>query len=284
MRKGLVRINKNVAYFDRIWEEEEDGKGGLPKVSRASWDNRAEEFNRHDQDERRDKIIDLLLEKGMLQENSTVLDIGCGPGKFVLEFAARAKTVVGVDISPKMLQYAAENVSALSLTNTELKELDWEKADLSALHWQKKFSLVTGIMSPAFYTRRSLEKMLEASKEYCLICHFVKRNDSIGDALKKEVLGRNTVDEFGNKALYCSLNILWLYQLFPEVVYFHTDKEITRSLEEAGRHYISRLEMKRVLTEEQKKEVLSFLKNQAQNGVIRERTTAKIACIYWRNK
>lgn len=131
----------------------------------------------------------------MLQENSIVLDIGCGPGKFVREFAKRAQNVVGVDISSKMLHYAQENVVAQGLGNAEFRELDWGKADLSALNWKKKFSLVTGIMSPAFLNRQGLEKMLEASNDYGLICHFVERQDSISDELKKHVLGREKIEK-----------------------------------------------------------------------------------------
>ncbi|MEA1961892.1 MAG: methyltransferase domain-containing protein [Bacillota bacterium] len=271
----------NIDYFEQLWEEafKEDHKAD----SRTSWDNRAEEFNRNDPDERIGKISALLLEKQMLQKGSTVLDIGCGPGKFVLAFAPRAKSVAGVDISPKMLQYATENAAALGLDNTEFRELDWRNADLAALNWRKKFSLVTGIMSPALSNPNSLEKMIEASNEYCLLCHFVERQDSIMDVLRKVILGWNTDDEFGNKALYCSLNILWLKKLFPEIVYFDTEREITRPLERAGKHYITKLEMNTTLTAAQKSDVLDFLKNTAENGMIRETITARIACIYWRN-
>lgn len=289
----------NVEYFDQIWQEEENCKGNRQAAEKATrqsaekathkkcrqvlWDNRAEEFNRQGPDERRERIVGLLLEKQMLQKDSTVLDIGCGPGKFVLEFAKTAKNVVGVDLSPKMLHCAAENVAAQGLNNTEFRALDWEKADLAALNWQKKFSLVTGIMSPAFLNRKSLEKMMEASSEYCLITHFVERRDSIGDELKKYVFGRDNVHEYGNRALYCSFNILWLYRLFPEVVYFDLEREQARSLEEIGRNYIAKFEMKTALTATQKLGILDFLANKEENGVVREKTTAKIACIYWRN-
>jgi SAM-dependent methyltransferase len=273
----------NFDYFDQIWQEGEIYKGTHKEEKRNLWDKRAEGFNRHGSDERRDKIIGLLTERQMLCKDSTVLDIGCGPGKFVLEFAQRAKSVVGVDISPKMLQYAAENVAALNLDNTEFRELDWEKADLTALNWQKKFSLVTGIMSPAFWNRNSLEKMLEASKEYCLITHFVERQDSVGDVLKKDILGRDVVDEYGNRALYCSFNILWLYKLFPEVVYFDLKKESAQPLEEVYQSYLAKFEMRGVLTAKQKTDILDFLKDKAEGGIIKEKTTSKIACIFWKN-
>ncbi|MFZ3130978.1 MAG: class I SAM-dependent methyltransferase [Desulfosporosinus sp.] len=275
-------MQRDIEYFDQIWQKDKAYKESYKGVSPASWDKRAEEFNRNASDERTDMIVKLLLEKKMLHENSIVLDIGCGPGKFMREFAQRTQKVVGVDISPKMLHYARKNVAAQGLANAEFIELDWEKADLCALNWKKKFSLVTGIMSPAFSNRQGLEKMLEASNEYGLICHFLERQDSIGDELKKHILGRDKIDQYGNKALYCSLNILWLYKIFPEIVNFYLDRETSQSIEEAGRYYITRFEMKTDLTEGQKIETMEYLKRKAENGIIKGKIKSKIACICWK--
>ena len=274
----------DVDYFAQIWEENEHEGHSYTKGNSNMWDRRVEEFNRDEPDERIERITSLLLEKKMLNPNSTVLDIGCGPGKFVMAFAQTAKNVTGVDISPKMLQAAAENAVAKRLDNTDFKELDWKTADLTALKWKKRFSLITAIMSPALDSKECLDKMLEASNEYCLISHFVRRNDSILDELKRNILHRQTVDEFSNKMLYCSFNILWLYKIFPEIVYFDTERETSRTLEEASSHYIKRLELKEELTPTQKANVLDFLKGKVEKGVIKEKTTAKIACIYWKNE
>lgn len=271
----------NLDYFDRIWQSKEKNKEG--RLESSLWDNRADDFNRYGSDDRRDKIIGLLLEKGMLNKNSTVLDIGCGPGKFALEFAIRAKHVTGVDISPKMLQYASENLAAHDIVNAEFKEIDWAKADLAALNWQKKFSLVVGIMSPAFSSRKGLEKMIEASNEYGFICHFVERQDLIGDVLKKEVLDRELIDEYGHMGLYCSLNVLWLYKLYPEIAYFNTVKEVVRPVEETAQSFIAKYEMRGELTEAQKTEIMDILRKKSEDGMVKDRTTSKIACIYWKN-
>lgn len=273
----------DVDYFDEIWAEQDKTYGSYKDAGSSAWDRRAEDFNRHVSDERIGRISGLLLGKKMLHENSTVLDIGCGPGKFVLAFAQKAKKVVGVDISAKMLHYARENTDAQRIVNAEFMEMNWEKADLTALQWTKKFSLVTAIMAPVLSSRESLEKMIAASSEYCFLCHFVERRDSINDELKKLIFGRLPVDKYGNKAIYCSLNILWHYKLFPEITYYNTDSESTRLLEEANRHFLARLEAKFPLTAAQKAEVLKFLKNKADNGYIKERITGKIAFLYWKN-
>lgn len=278
----LLDLEMDIEYLEQLWKNDSH-KASRKQGDRASWDSRVEEFNSDQPDERIGKILGLLLEKGMLHENSSVLDVGSGPGKFVIEFARKAKNVVGADISPNMLQEAENNLAAKGLDNVEFTEVDWEKADLAALKWRKKFSLVTAIMSPAFSSKEGLEKMLEASHEYGLITHFIQRQDSIGDELRDHIIGRKSPNPYGNKTLYCSFNLLWLYRLFPEIVYFNTVREVSRPLEEAGRHYINRLEVRAPLMAAQQAEIQDVLKAKAENGIIRETITAKIACIYWKN-
>lgn len=274
----------DVDYFTRLWKEMHDKERSYKKGDKDVWDRRVEEFNHDEPDERIGEITGLLLDKRMLNKNSTVLDIGCGPGKFAVEFAQTAQKVTGADISPGMLQSAAANVAARKIENVNFKELDWNDADLDDLQWRKKFSLVTAIMSPAIDSREGLDKMLEAGNEYGLLCHFVERYDSIGDELKRKILRRPTVDEYGNIGIYCIFNILWCYKIFPEITYFNTEREKTRTLEQANLNFLNRLEIKEELTPAQKDDVLKYLQSKAENGLVKEKTTAKIACLFWRNR
>jgi SAM-dependent methyltransferase len=269
----------DVGYFDKLWPKRDDSWG----AKSASWDSRADEFNSKEPDERIEKITCLLIQKKLLQADSSVLDIGCGPGKFACAFAEHAASVVGVDISPKMLQYARKNREASGLKNIAFKELDWEKADLSVLSWKKKFSLVVGIMSPAFCSKESLAKMMEASSEHCFICHFVGRRNLVEAALNTYIFGGDIAEEYGNRLLYCSLNMLWLAKCFPEIVYFNTERERIWPLAEAYKRYVSKLEMKWVLTDSQRTDIWNFLERNSENGSVREKVQAKIACIFWRN-
>lgn len=274
----------DVEYFERLWQKEEKYRNAGGGEKSICWDKRADDFNKNVHDERRKFITGLLIDKGMLDKESVVLDIGCGPGKFAVDFGLTAKSVVGLDISPKMLRFAGDNAAAKGLKNICFELMDWKETDLEAANWRKKFSLVTAIMSPALSNRKALDKMMEASNGYCLISHFMERHDSVRDVMQKDILGREKEDIYGNRSIYCSFNILWLYKLFPEIVYFNSERETLRPLEEAAHYYNTRLEMRKALTPVQKAEILEFLKGKAENGFIKERTSAKVACIYWKNR
>ncbi|NLM20600.1 MAG: class I SAM-dependent methyltransferase [Peptococcaceae bacterium] len=274
----------NMEYFEQLWAQKEEEYESYREGDSKSWDERVHEFTGDEPDERIDLITRFLIEKQILQETSMVLDIGCGPGKFALEFArtSRKGQVVGVDISPKMLEAAENNLLAAGLDNVQFKYLDWHKVDLQALGWINKFSLVTAIMSPAISNRKSLEKMTQASRGHCLLCHFLQR-DSIGEELKKRILGSQAGDKYGNKGLYCSFNLLWLANFYPQIFYLNTQRKVVRSLEETIRHYQKRLGRRVALTSAQKADIADFLKSKAQNNQVTEIIKAKIGCVYWRN-
>ncbi|HEX6335685.1 MAG TPA: methyltransferase domain-containing protein [Jiangellaceae bacterium] len=68
-----------------------------------------------------------MLRAARLRTGDRVLDVGCGAGATTVEAARQvgpAGTVVGVDISPPMLKFAADRVNAAGLTNVELLAAD----------------------------------------------------------------------------------------------------------------------------------------------------------------
>ena len=54
-------------------------------------------------------IKKILLDTIGNYQDKTILDLGCGIGCFTLELANKAKKIVGIDISSKVINYAKEN-------------------------------------------------------------------------------------------------------------------------------------------------------------------------------
>ena len=70
-----------------------------------------------------DKLITPLQKKimGQIEElvtdNSTLLDVGCGPGALALRLSAKCQSVLGLDRSKKMIAYARRKLAKKGLTN-----------------------------------------------------------------------------------------------------------------------------------------------------------------------
>ena len=55
-----------------------------------------------------------------VSENSTALDIGCGVGSLVAELSKKCSHVTGVDLSPKMTDFARKRLAAAGVTNADI--------------------------------------------------------------------------------------------------------------------------------------------------------------------
>ena len=104
-----------------------------------------------------DRIVDL---SGAIASDS-VLDVGCGPGLLACAFAARARSVTGVDVTAAMLQQAGAEQRSRSLRNAH-----WVQADATCLPFRNhQFSIVTSRL-----TFHHLEQPLTVLREMARVC------------------------------------------------------------------------------------------------------------------
>ncbi len=83
-------------------------------------------------------FLELLLQMSGVGPADTVLDVACGPGLVALAFAARARHVTGIDLTPAMIARAQELQQERKLTN-----IDWQVGDVLPLPYpDASFSLV----------------------------------------------------------------------------------------------------------------------------------------------
>ncbi|WP_407454426.1 class I SAM-dependent methyltransferase [Methanobrevibacter sp.] len=92
------------------------------------WDKAAPGFFKRT---RKDDYQAALFDKLILDENDVVLDVGCGEGSVTIPIAKRVKKVIGIDSSPKMLEYLEKRADENNITNIEtilkpIEEISYE--------------------------------------------------------------------------------------------------------------------------------------------------------------
>lgn len=244
------------------------------------WDRKAEDFNRvvfNSKNNNLEELMDLLIDRNIINSESKILDIGCGPGRHGMEFAKRSQSVVGLDISSKMLEFASENSKANNIVNTSYKKADWGDLDLKEAGWEKEFDFIFASMCPAIDGKGALEKMSKASKGYCMVSRMIKRQDGIAE----EIINRFGIDAYkdpanGRETLWSFFNILWLMGYNPEMAYIERNSKSKLTKEEAIAHYSMRFSSQNLDDEIEK--FINTLDDEKMNSEIYTNS----ALLYWK--
>ena len=173
----------NIEEFEKIMQrdDKEEKEEDLEKI----WDSKSEWFFKRTEKKQEnfsDRLIfKIVKEKKLLNENSKVLDIGCGTGRHLLEFSKFTSYVTGTDISSKMLDYAKEKLKNVS--EAKFVHGNW----MENFTKEKEFDLVFASMTPAIRTIEHIKRMCLTSKKYCMMERFVYYRDSIREEIEKTV-------------------------------------------------------------------------------------------------
>lgn len=88
----------------------------LKNIVTKNWDEAAPGFYKRTRGEDYQKaLFDMLI----LDEADTVLDVGCGEGSITIPLSKKVKKVIGIDSSPKMLEYLEKRATANNIENIE---------------------------------------------------------------------------------------------------------------------------------------------------------------------
>lgn len=251
------------------------------QASVEMWDSMAPDFSQFEMPtEENSSLMKLITEKGMIDKESIVLDVGCGAGKYSLALAEKCLHVVGLDLSPKMIEKALEKKEKMKVDNVEFHINNWHEFDLSNSDYKGKFDLVIANMTPAVRSADTFLKIHEASKKHCVLTKPVKRYDPISDAIREMLHLEEKRESFDKDILY-AFEILWLLGSMSEIQYESQiwDKKMT--INTAYKLYANRMKSYRALTEEEDKEIMNYLQSISNDGIIEEKVDTTIAAIYW---
>lgn len=267
----------------KYWIDSWKGKNRDPEDLEDFWDSRAKEFNEKVPEIPcgNSEVVNRLKEKGYLTEKMEVLDIGSGPGKHTLALACEVKRVVAMDISEKMLKELQNNVQSRGYRNVESLKANWQELDLSARGWEKSFDLVFASMSPGIDNYEDLDKMIRASRKYCYLSGFVRKEDLVGNEIERHLLKKYPKKKHRGEKVYYVFNILYKLGYFPEVTYQHRSWEKERTLEEAKEHYKKKFSMRYSLDKEDLRDLEEILEKHEQNGRVTEKSKITKGMLTW---
>ena len=282
-------IKRDLEYFVRLWEKGNEAPSAFQHTKEV-WDKRADRwataFERPNAkqkgSERMMSVADYLRRHELLCENHSVIDVGCGQGEYVAEFARTAGRVVGTDLSPKMLEYAEHNAKECGVDNVSFVQCDFNKADVRALGWEKAFDLVFTSITPAFSGPGALEKIIAMSRGWCFNNGWAYQNNNIGNRVKEALLAPGESDGKRPESTYSLFNILWLKGCRPRVEYYKEISEDPVEInEETAAHYASMVLSHERADETAVRKTMQVMNEMAVDGRVTERVESMFVWLLW---
>ena len=173
----------NDVDWTAFWAERLDGKVN------KNWDDAAPGFFKRT---RKEDYQIALFDKLILDENDTVLDVGCGEGSVTIPLARQVKKVIGIDSSPKMLEYLEKRAEDNDVDNIEtilkpIEEITYDEiGDVDVIVCSRSLNGIIPIDKVLF-------ELNKIAKKYVFITIFGPENKKIEKDFDRE-LGIKTED------------------------------------------------------------------------------------------
>ncbi|MDR1604504.1 MAG: class I SAM-dependent methyltransferase [Gracilibacteraceae bacterium] len=279
--------NPNLDYFLRRWAER---KKPAALSGRELWNKKSDSWVRNfdrpnGESKNRRRLASVaahLRQWGQLRPIHRVVDIGCGPGFYVTEFARTAGHVLGVDISDRMLDYAQAHARQEGVENVSWQIADFPgQVDIAALGWEKSFDLVFTSTTPAFAGPEALRQVHRMSRGYCFHTGWISRSNSLISELTRRLRGEAPEAGEPGESTYALFNILWLMGCQPAINYYREESEdLVAVTPERVEYYAERV--LGASDAEAGAAVRKELGKMAAEGDLRERLEAVFAWTLWR--
>lgn len=227
-----------------------------------------------------DGFLQHLEQHGLLHEDMSVLDIGCGAGGYALALAGRVRSMTGCDISPAMIRAAQQRAHDMTCRNAVFRCVDWASADVDALGFSGAFDLVFAHMTPAIADLASFEKMLRCTRRYGVLEACTRRSNPVLErvcALVGDAVTHTGQDEQIEHIFAC----LWQAGLSPHVTCRRETWCRKSSPEEAASWCLGRMALHRDIETEEAAAVRDCVRHMADGNQIDMPMAATIVTFTW---
>ena len=161
-----------------------------------------------------DEALNALAE--MIDEDSTVLDVGGGGGRLGIALARGCRLVTVVDPSVAMLEQLRESVVEAGCENVVAVQSDWESAEVESADLVLCSHVVYGVAD----IRPFIEKLDARARRTVALVSFVDSPQAGVAPLWEPVHGEPRVNL---PALPELMNVLWEMDFFPSITMLATD-------------------------------------------------------------
>jgi len=262
------------------WEEIYYSRNRLMQrdYSINDWTERAGdylEWRKTNQYEFGDRVCQALISQAVVGKQSRVLEVGSGPGTFVIPFAKRVKNVTAVEPADGMIRMIQQNAAEAGIENYDIIPKIWQEVNIPDI--RGKYDLV--ITSTVIWIFRDIMhqigRMEEATAGHCCVVEGIDGTDALSREIWKTIMGDVPYPLYpGYPIIY---NILYQNGRLPQVrIVDATSRRTTENLLKMYRIFYS---LYTDVTPEIEEKIRAALAADSSSGV--HERTYRSAVVWW---
>lgn len=227
-----------------------------------------------------DDCLSLIENLKLVTKDSSVMDVGCGAGRYSIAFAQTCHSVIGTDLSPQMIDYAKKRASCMNINNISFICQDWDTVSVKDSHFQNQFDFVFAHMTPAIHNTETLMKMQSCSKNWCMLVRHIHMETPLLIAAKQmlNLNNQNPSNSYGAEQIF---NDLWKQGKRPQITYFEQKRNMQRPIDVELALLFEDVEKLTSLTPEIKEQLTRLADTYAKDGIVYQTYEVPVFAMYW---
>lgn len=232
-------------------------------------------------DERLTRVINILKEKQFIDQDTQVLDVGCGTGNYALPLSQICKSVTALDGAAEMCRQLEKKIKAEKVSNIRVIHHLWEDIDIKAESLYKSFDLVFASMNPGICDYDTLNRMNLTSKKNCCLIFWAEGSSSLARQDLWQILFNEEDSGYGGAGIIYPFNLLFSLGYFPEIQYIDSEWGHEETIEEAIESLCRSFWLFTEITPEVKKTISNYVKEKAVGNTFMQKTKARLGVVTW---
>ncbi len=261
------------------WEQERSkhpsvGEGKCAEELQRMWDDSADIYDDSAYSYIANDMVHKLVGRGVLNKNSTVLDIGCGTGSFAFNISPFVSRVIGTDGSEKMIDRMM-----FSAEEKGVKNIEPLLADCFHIPSETVCDVAFTSLCPPMNDPDALLLMEKHSSEYCVYIS----SANIGHGIEIEIW-----EALGCDYSYAGYDISYPYEFLTsigrdvEISYFTQRNASSVPEKKCVEMYTRFLSNYRTLTDKEKDIVKNIVRKHSVDGFVDMSRDMRMGMLIWR--
>jgi len=264
----------------RHWEDIYDGR--LRTMQRDysidDWSRRAEDYS-----ERRktnlyefgENVWSVLASHGVVGNQSRVIEVGSGPGTFVIPFSKHTGHMTAVEPAEGMIRVIRENAREAGIENYDIINRIWQDVNTPDIRGIYDLAITSTVIWMFRDIMQQIGRMEEVTRGHCCVVEGIDSTDALGKKLWHGIMGEDPFPPFPGYPIV--FNLLYQNGRIPQVrIVEATSRRSTENLLKMYRIFYS---LYTELTPAVDGKIRSALLADSTNGI--HEGTYRSAVVWW---